>query len=142
MKTILPILLLSTLSLCRAGESADRLVGSWRSNRELSMSTFHPKKEVSEETRARITDLFGRLIVAYTPNQVSLRMADERSAAEAQKYSVVAETSDTIKIRYQDPKTKNDLEQEITFVGKDRYWISIDKADFREYFDRVPTRAE
>jgi hypothetical protein len=120
-------------------------IGSWKSNRELTIKTLQFKREIKPELRQRFDDLFGKMIVTYTGKEViAYTPATEKSAEWrfTSEYTVVMASDTKLVFRGQNPQTKAIENTTITFEGPDRYWTSLDVSgvlEGREYFDRIKT---
>jgi hypothetical protein len=147
MRIISIVLLLLSLPFgLSAQQSKELCIGSWKSNRELTVKTIQLKKEVKPELRQRLDDLFGKMIVTYTGKEViAFTPATEKSAewSFTSAYTVVIATDTKLVFRGQNAQTKAIENSTITFEGPDRYWISLDVPGIlvgREYFDRIKTK--
>ena len=129
-----------------AQAAREAYLGSWKSNRELTIKTIRLKREVKPELRQRLDDLFGTLIVTYTGKEVvAYTPATEKSAewSHTSAYTIVMSTDTKLVFRGQNARTKAIENTTITFEGPDRYWVSIDVPNVlegREYFDRIKTK--
>ncbi len=123
---------------CHASDS--RLIGRWKSNRDLSITTFPHRERLSPEKRAIFDGVFGRLTVTYTRHHVEIdmaAMAQEQPIRERARYRVIGSTANSVTVRFRDVPFEGDSTKTIHFVGPDRYWILVGESGGREYFDRV-----
>jgi hypothetical protein len=142
LSTVIVTLLVSTVGL-HAQRAKDAYIGSWKSNRELTIATIQMKREVKPELRQRFDDLFGKMTVTYDGKEVvAYTPATEKSVEwrYTAAYTVVMATDTKLVFRSQNAQTKVLENTTITFEGSDRYWVSISVPgvlDGREYFDRI-----
>ena len=144
---------LAVISLCGlmafvansfAQESRARdLIGSWKSNRDLTVATIRVSPPMPPEKRARFEKLFGTMVITYTGSEMTavfpaFEKYPERVTKE--KYQIVAESEDRLLVRSKDARSGEEKTKAMNFVGKDRYWIDLDgfqNLTGKEYFDRV-----
>lgn len=125
-----------------AEQSDPRLLGTWKSNRELTLPTLQLGKDAKPETRARLAALFGKVVVTYTKTKISAVLPADGPKKEwnfSAEYLVLAKTETTVVIRSPNGKSGEMEDQTITFEGPNRYWIDLGHQRGREYFDRVGT---
>ena len=121
-------------------KATDLIVGTWKSNRELSVPTIKLKIGMTPERMKFLNNLFGRLEVTYTKTEESAVMPAHDDRPEwrfAGAYSVVSATDTEIVIKSKSPLTGEEETSTATFEGPDRYWIPLKGMKGREYFDRV-----
>ncbi len=136
------ILLITVCVICcctaAAGALSERLVGKWRSNRELSVATFANVPAMSAKRRAFIEGMFGKLEITYEVLRYSSRLPDGSSDAVWENYRVLKEEGDVVWIELSGTPKEETRTVRVTFEGPDRYWIVLgEKYGTREYFDRV-----
>jgi hypothetical protein len=129
------------LSLTANAESgSQRLLGAWKSNRELTLATFKYVPPMSPKGRALFEGLFGKLTITYELARVCSRFPDETGEPTWMDYRVIIEHGDVLLIESYEPLQKANVRVQITFEGANRYWIHLDEAKgTREYFDRLPS---
>jgi hypothetical protein len=129
-----------------------RLIGTWKSDRELTFKHHVFKAGVKPAIRRKFRDIFGILTVTYTRTKI---VADYKGSGSATRYRVLAKDDysavlwrdETV---YRDPKIRRLFKEnpellvrgrnllQIHFVAPDAYWIYTDGSDgFREFFRRV-----
>ena len=121
-------------------KATDLIVGTWKSNRELSVPTIKLKIGMTPERMKFLNNLFGRLEVTYTKTEESAVMPAHDDRPEwrfAGAYTVVSATDAEIVIKSKSPLTGEEETSTATFEGPDRYWIPLKGMKGREYFDRV-----
>ena len=140
MRTIPLLILLCVFTGC-ATSPQKRLIGTWKSNKELTVQTLHYKKEPPERLRKKIEGLFGKLEVTYTGNKLHAYAPDLGfKAAEWNfntKYKVLGSDSTSLVVLATDPLTEELKITHIHFEGDDRYWVYIMSTGWKEYFDRI-----
>ena len=115
-------------------------MGTWKSNRELTVPTIKLKVEMTPKLMNLLNNLFGRMEVTYTKTEESaFRPAfdDKPEWRHAGAYTVVSATDTEIVIKDKNPLTGEEGTSTATFEGPDRYWIPLKGMQGREYFDRV-----
>lgn len=126
----------------------ERLLGTWRSNRELSVATmrralmFRPP-----ELRERFFDVFGDLTVTFTSTSLGTTWPRRHPCGRhnhTAAYRVVASGPDSVSFRSEPRSRRGPKVMVVHFVGPDRYWmdvshirVPVDTTGWREYFDRV-----
>ena len=127
----------------------ERLLGTWRSNRELSVATMRRALMFrTPEQQERFFDVFGDLTLTYTPTVVGATWPRRHPSGDHNfiaSYWVVASGPDSVSLR-SEPRQKRSPKISVAhFVGPDRFWmdlsgrlhVPVDTTGWREYFDRV-----
>lgn len=132
------IIFIATSVICCG---APDLIGSWKSNKELTLKSVRIDPSIEGELKKKIEALFGCMTVTYERKHATIYMTDDNGKTEEIKntYSVVASTSKKIILRWKDPSTGKEENTTLTFVSPDRYWVELPttpKLSGREYFDR------
>ena len=113
-----------------------RLLGTWRSDRQPTVSDWRFAKRLTPERRRRFLAIFGHLRVTYTRTRIRSVLRDYDSS---QHYEVLGTDSDTVAIRCEDGQVAGQWRiQHIHFEGRNRYWIALGRN--REWFKRVTNR--
>ena len=136
------IILITTCIFCSsmaaAGSLSDRLIGKWRSNRELSVATFANVPAMDATRRAFIESMFGKLEITYEVFRYSSRLPDDSGDAVWRNYRVVKEESNVVWVELSGASEEEATTVRVTFEGPDRYWIVLgEKYGTKEFFDRV-----
>jgi hypothetical protein len=153
MRMLTPVLILTVMLFGSSLQGDDtklnlRLLGTWKSNRDLTSETIRPTLKIPEEKLNDFLSLFGRMRIVYTKDTMTATMPANKSFPawkHSTSYRVIGSTNDTIKIQAHDWPIGENKPTTIHFVSPDRYWVQIDppyptKVDmtaWREYFDRV-----
>jgi hypothetical protein len=123
---------------CAAYDS--RLEGRWKSNRELTMASFTVRKFLSPAGRAKVSSIFGKLVLNYDRGTVIEEMPSSSGQPpwrHRSRYRVVAADSDSlVYVMAQGPFGKP-LISYVHFDGPNRYWIYLGSSGTKEYFDRI-----
>jgi hypothetical protein len=131
------------LPLAASGQQAKQwIIGSWKSNRELTVATLKLKKDVSPELRARLEDVFGRMTVTFRERDLTAftpAHAEEPEWRFSCAYTVLLATDSKLVYRSQNPQTKKDESTTLSFEGADRYSVPLPEFQGKEYFDRIPS---
>lgn len=145
------MLLLGLVSL-RADEplSDARLLGTWKSNRDLTVEAIRPHLKLPPEKQEIIFNIFGHLQMTYTKDKIEGRLAlpDKEPWTFSSTYQILAKTEDTATLREKrvEEGVEKTTEVVLHFVSPDRYWIRIpqnptvkelDMSEWKEFFDRV-----
>ncbi len=119
-----------------ASKTDRRLLGTWRSDRQPTVTDWRFTKRLTPERRRKFLDIFGHLRVTYTRTRIRGVLRDYRLT---QRYEVLAADSDTVAILYEDAQLTSKWRiQHIHFEGHGRYWIALGRN--REWFRRVRNR--
>jgi hypothetical protein len=117
-----------------------RLIGRWRSNRPLSVSTFAVRNRLTPAKRALFDSIFGKFTLTYTSRYIDTEMPSKDAAQPYRQripYRVVASDAESVTIVAKDSPGFGESTKRIHFVGQKRYWISVGSSAGREYFDRL-----
>ena len=119
-----------------------RLIGTWKSNRELTMKAMPESlpSGKSPEKRKQLEMLFGHLEHTFDGRRATFRMPEHDGLAPSThsvSYKVIHSDDASVVIQYRDPYERRMKKQRYTFVSPDRYWIPIAESDWPEYFDRM-----
>lgn len=132
------LLAATLLSACESHDS--RLIGRWRSNRELSIRTFPHREKLAADKRAIFDNLFGKLTLTYTQRYVETEMPSTGSEApfrQRSAYRIISSDADSVTVAFEDAPIEGDTTKVIHFEGPNRYWIPVGISNGKEYFDRV-----
>jgi hypothetical protein len=122
---------------------ASRLIGTWQSNRQLTVATLKNLSKMEPRAKARIEALFGKMQIRFEAKRFSSRLPDESGKAEWQNYDIVKEEDETVWIGFMDTLTNERSIRRITFKGTNRCWIELnEELGTREYFDRISDSSE
>ena len=138
--TLLTVIVLLGSPVFGQPKTADQIVGTWKSNRELTVPTIKLKVEKTPERMKFLGDMFGRLEVTFTDTEeIAVIPAHDgkREWRFSSAYTVVSATDNEIVIKDKSPLTGQEETSTATFEGADRYWIPLKGMKGREYFDRV-----
>lgn len=130
----------SALVWFRFGRRTDvRLLGTWKSDADLTMASFQGKSSRNAEREAKLRSLFGKMRIIWTATHLT---SDLDGYIDTDKYKVLASDEDSVTIQTEDtnPSPLDGLGlpavHVIHFVGADTYWLDI-SGGMREYFKRV-----
>lgn len=118
----------------------NRLIGQWKSNKELTIPTLHFRPGANPDAIKRLQNLFGHMILTYTPSSIiSTTPATNAHAEQSDEgpYTIVARDATSVTIKCYNELEGHDDTWKITFEGLDRYWIDLKLIKGREYFDRI-----
>lgn len=144
MKRVFVLLLAIAFTLAAHGGPAPSLIGSWKSNRELSVATVKLANPLPPEKRARFDNLFfGNAVITFSPTEYSVfTPALEKYPAKTVTtgYRIVAASDRQMVIRTRDEKTQKDEDDALHFEGPNRFWMEITGVagvTGHDYYDRV-----
>ena len=106
-----------------------RLIGTWRSNKEKTVSLWKYTKEVSPEVRERVENLFGKLTFRFSETHIFTEFDELK---ESVPYSVVAQDKTSVVIAWYEEKETS--LQHIHFEDDGYYVLSGYNVEF---FSRV-----
>src|SRR5690349_10319619 len=132
---ILACLSLVTLTACRSARSDPRLQGSWRSNKEETVSLWRRDAVIPAKVIERFeSDVLGKMYVTYSGRRVASTTGSDW--AEVSEYRVVESGDDFVVFDQFSDAYKRTLRWRVRFV-KDGYWISNDEIlkGYTEKFD-------
>ena len=137
MKTIILILIACFLIAGCALRYDERLIGTWKSDREKTVSDFYkrfPSRfENNPEKKERFAEMFGHLIHSYTPTEIITGYGGETSAM---KYSVVKKAENFVIINIYCSECDNE-ERRITFEDNFQSYSLDENWGIKEYFKKV-----
>jgi hypothetical protein len=140
MRYFLSAILVLFISSC-ADPEKERLYGSWKSNKDLTISTFHYKKKAPLKARKKVEDIFGKLELTYTKSEIIAFSPSLGSKGgpwhQKFKYKILGHDADSVVILSRNPLTNKPEITQIHFIGKDRYWVYLYSSGWKEYFDRI-----
>jgi hypothetical protein len=119
---------------------ADRLIGSWKSNRELTISNLQLRKKVSTEAREDLEKQFGTLTLTFKGKELEGFVPASGNKPEwhySSPYAIVAATDNKVMIRHIAPATKRMDTITVIFDGPNRCWVSLGDVGGKECFDRI-----
>ena len=123
--------------------AAPSIIGTWKSNKELTLKETRLDQSVREETKKKFEDLFGRMTITYTKSKSIARMEEDEGIEEWESitdYKIVAEAKDKLMIEWKDSETGEMMQETLHFINPNQYWIKLPtgegKIQGREYFDR------
>ena len=137
--SILFLLAFCHTALCETSELT--LVGSWHSNKELSVKTIHYKKDIPENLRLKLESIFGQLTITYDGNQVTEYAPNLGENGKEFRYNsaykVLGHDENSLVIMLKNPGNNKDLLMHIHFDNPDRFWVYLEDTGWKEYFDRI-----
>lgn len=115
-----------------------RLIGNWISDKERTREHF--SEHMSEPQKEKLSSLFGKLRVTYTPTAYTTELDGQ---TETFPYAVLGVDKHSVVIR-DDSAPNPDLDilemstfSKIHFDGPDSYWVITEIGGITEYFRRV-----
>lgn len=135
---IAAVAMVTLASGCASSDS--RLLGHWRSNRALTITTLPHRKQLSPVKRAFFDGIFGRLNLTYTRRYIYSELPPKRTEPPFRQripYRVVAFDGDSVTIATKGASSAAESTTEIHFIGSHRYWIPLGTKGGKEYFDRL-----
>lgn len=120
-----------------------RLMGRWKSNKELTIASIKYRKPMTPVKRAVFESVFGKLMLTYDRTHVTAEMpAMGRHPVWQNRipYRVVGSDKNSVAIMSADPLTGESTIEHIYFEGPNRYWFYLFGTGWKEYFDRIPDR--
>jgi hypothetical protein len=121
----------------RKPKTDKRLLGTWRSDRRLTLKDWVWRRGWPAQKRKKFASIFGHLTLRYTRSRL---YSDYRGHKAITKYEVIALDSDSVAIRSWDSLLKEWRIRHIHFAG-DHYWISIASGWNKEWFKQVTKSA-
>lgn len=143
MKLLLHIVVWFFIISANSAFAAPNLIGTWKSNKELSIQSFNFDPSIKPESKELFRSLFGQLEITYTSDQaISVWPTNEESEGwrHVSTYRVMLSTKDKVMIKWENAGNGEELSATLTFVTPDRFWMELPRApkfNGREYFDRI-----
>ncbi len=134
---ILACLCLVTLMACRSARQESRLQGTWRSNKDETVSVWRRDAVIPAKVIDRFeSEVLGKMSVTYSGRRVTSTTGSDWT--EVSEYRVVESGSDFVVFDQFSDVYKRTLRWKVRFV-KDGYWISNDEIikGYTERFDLV-----
>lgn len=115
--------LLFTLLLCSSAyASGERLIGTWKSNREKTLENLRQVPNLSEGQRNKLTPLFGKISTTYDGKRGITKLNGE---SFEEPYTVISDTPQAIVIESLDAMTKKKEKVTLRFSGKDEFCVDV-----------------
>jgi len=108
-----------------------RLIGKWQSDKEKTIKYLWHKPGISEENRKKFEDLFGRLVIEYTSNEMRSNLD---GSTDRGPYFVIAKDRDSVVIQIKDIDGEPKLVH-IHFTENGYFVLSA--GNFIEHFRRI-----
>ena len=115
----------------------ERLVGTWQSNRELTLVEMNASDLVTDEDRAMFEATLGNVTTKYTKVEFTTSVGGEETVMP---FRVLASDAGIVVIEYFDPSTHSMRRRRIR-VGDDRLEVRVPGLGFSEVFTRVQAPA-
>ncbi len=134
---ILAYLCLVTLIACRSARTEPRLQGTWRSNKDETVSAWRRDAVIPAKVVDRFeSEVLGKMSVTYVGRRVTSTTGSDWT--EISEYRVVESGEDFVVFDQFSDVHKRTLRWRVRFV-KDGYWISSDEIlkGYTEKFDLV-----
>lgn len=138
---LIALIAVFALFIRTVGVTDDRLIGTWQSDVDRTISGFREQKPVDDKHEAALRKLFGKLRVTYTPAAFTTEL---NGNVETYQYTVLGKDKHSVAIReIKDKASPLDGLVELTefsvfqFDGPDSYWLYTQIGGIREYFHRV-----
>lgn len=106
-----------------------RLLGTWRSDKERTTKLWHYKNELDAEKKQKFESIFGKLTRRYTATRLHTEFDGDKTSG---KYWIVASDARSVVLAYEN-EPDNKLEQ----VFFEEEWIYILAGYNVEFFRRV-----
>lgn len=103
----------------------NRLLGTWRSDKERTIALWKYQKEIAPETRERFEKIFGKFTLRFTETHIYTAFEDTKDAVP---YSVVARDSSSVVIAWHEERERS--LQHIHFEGESYYVLSGYNVEF------------
>ena len=129
--------------------SCEVLLGTWKSDKEISIEYNFKYFEPTEEQQEFYNQVLGNMKLTYTETtikehfvptikiKVKNKTLDFGIEESEYSYEVISCNEGTVKVKFLDPLGEDKI-SEIHFENENLYWISFgDPEVFREYFARV-----
>ena len=133
--------LFANITLLVGCASRDRRIeGRWKSNKQLTVATIQLRKPITPAKRAKLDDIFGKLVLVYDRTHISAEMPPCNGYpvwCNRTRYRVVASDHDSLAYISSNPLTGEREISHIHFDGPNRYWLYLPVIGWREYFDRI-----
>ena len=120
-----------------------RLIGSWKSNKKLTVASLRYPKPIAAAKRARFESLFGKMVVTYDRTHVTLETPPtpgQPAWRDRSRYRVVASDQNSVALVSTNPLTGEREISHVHFDSPDRYWLYLYGTGWKEYFDRIAPR--
>ena len=136
-------MLASATLLVGCSTSDHRLYGRWKSNKALSVASFHPRKPISPEKRAKFESIFGNLVIEYDHTHLTCQLPQPNGLPPylyRSRYKIVASDDTSLVCISKNLITGKSEIEHIHFDGPNRYWIYLLNSGWKEYFDRIKAK--
>jgi hypothetical protein len=139
MKTLI-LLLLITITSCN---NENELIGTWKSNKELSDNHNKTNHSLSDDQKNDVDDYLGKKKIVYKKNNEAVAFYENNKIEF--KYEIIKRKDNLIKIRIYDKEDPDDQETlYIHLVSSNIFWIDHSSAylhktshlEPREYFEK------
>ena len=97
-----------------------RLLGTWRSDKELTIIYWRYTKELAPDRRERFENLFGKLTIKYTESHAYSEFDETKDSC---KYEVIGRDDNSVAIIWHEKQ--EDKIQHIHFEENDLYYVLV-----------------
>jgi hypothetical protein len=113
-----------------------RLIGRWRSDRELTMAEWPFPPEATAEQRETVSRIFGKLELTYGRWRCRSTFDGEASVG---RYRVLAKDASSVMVvsRRNGPVLGRERTLFHIHFAEDHYWITLGNSNRREFFRRI-----
>lgn len=128
---------LITLTACWSGPSEPRLQGTWRSNKDETVTVWRHEAVIPTNVIDRFeNEVLGKMTVTYSGQRVTSTTGSDWT--EVGEYHVVDSGDDFVVLDQFSDEWNRTLRWKVTFV-EDGYWISSDEIlqGYTEKFDLI-----
>lgn len=111
-----------------------RLLGTWKSDRRLTLKHFKPRARLSEAKFRYFRSIFGKLVIRWGPKTY---WADYEGTRSRQSYEVIATDASSVVVLVWSDLLQERILRQINFEDADHYWMAL-SGNLCEHFRRVP----
>jgi hypothetical protein len=126
------VVVFASLLSIQAGN--ERLIGTWKSNRDATLSYLKTHTKLTPEQLAKVSTILGKMVLVFDSQTVTEQSGDHKFTS---KYKIVEETKDTITFESIDSQSKKPTRNKLELDGKG-FWSPDERiAGYKERFDKV-----
>lgn len=134
------LLILATGCATLSSSYDERLLGSWKSNKAMTLERLRKERpdyieKLGKEKFKTFSDLFGKMVVTYTKNQAITRLGGDVNEID---YEVLDKGDDFVVIKFYTADSTSGVDY-IKF-DETGYWLKPGGSAFAERFDRIKSK--
>ncbi len=133
MKGFITLLALVFGALCSAQAGSERLIGSWKSDKESTLSYLKAHTSLSGAQLDRLSPSLGKMVLTFDSQTMKAQSGDWKFSSP---YKIVQETKETITIEALDPNSKK-LTKTVIELDARGFWSPDERIKgYKERFNK------